>query len=289
MLRAVILSLALLIGLGVIIPLATDHAEAGAKKQKKYKKHAKKKGYKKYSKAWWRAYRARKKRHNQLAARRRALKLKQLRLARERQAEIARNGGKWVIVTTWNGSEWVSRNEWVAITSPPVPPPGEMLAKKSPERKSRAKNKKESPEQKSGVQFKVNDSAGAELGTAAITVVGPAMGEDNNSGRSKTLSGVSTSALRRTVIDQMIRENGWVVNDYQKQVGGKKVYVVVARSPGMGGQVQSRLFYFAEVDGRIYSVATNSPVEASGQIADESEKIVNVLQRRSGAVQAGLR
>ena len=289
MLRAVILSLALLIGLGVVIPLATDYAEAGTKKQKKYKKQAKKKGYKKYSKAWWRAYRARKKQQGSLAARKKALQLRQMRLARERQEEIARNGGKWVIVTTWNGSEWVSRNEWVAITSPnpTVPPPGETMAKKSV--KTRVKDKKEPPAQKSNAQFKVNDSAGSELGSASITVVGPAMSEDDNAARSKTLSGVSTSALRRTVIDQMIRENGWVVNDYQKQVGGKKVYVVVAQSPGMSGQTQSRLFYFTEVDGRIYSVATNSPVEASGQIADESEKIVNVLQRRSGAVQTGMR
>ena len=87
----------------------------------------------------------------------------------------------------------------------------------------------------------------------------------------------------------MIRENGWVVNDYQKEVGGKKVYVVVAQSPGLGGQMQSRMFYFTEVDGRIYSVATNSPTEKSGQIADESEKIVNVLQNRSRTMQAGLR
>ena len=291
MLRAVILSLALLIGLGVVIPLATDYAEAGTKKQKKYKKQAKKKGYKKYSKAWWRAYRARKNQRNSLAARKRALRLKQMRLERMRQIqeEIARNGGKWVVVTTWNGDEWVSRNEWVAITSaePTVPPPGETMAKKST--KTRVKGKKEPQAEKTNAQFKVNDSAGSELGSASITVVGTAMSEEGNAGRSKTLSGVSTSALRRTVIDQMIRENGWVVNDYQKQVGGKKVYVVVAQSPGMSGQVQSRLFYFAEVDGRIYSVATNSPVEASGQIADESEKIVNVLQRRSGTVQAGLR
>lgn len=291
MLRAVILSLALLIGLGVVIPLATDYAEAGEKQQKKYKKQAKKKGYKKYSKAWWRAYRARKNEQNSVVARKRAMRLKQMRLERMRQIqeEIARNGGKWVVVTTWNGDEWVSRNEWIAITSaePTVPPPGETMAKKSV--KTRVKNRKAPKEETTTAQFKVNDSAGSELGSASITVVATAMNEDASAGRSKTLSGVSTSALRRTVIDQMIRENGWVVNDYQKQVGGKKVYVVVAQSPGMSGQVQSRMFYFAEVDGRIYSVATNSPVEASGQIADESEKIVNVLQRRSGTVQAGLR
>lgn len=286
MLRAVILSLALLIGLGVVIPLATDYAEAGPKKQKKYKKQAKKKRYKKYSKAWWRAYRAKKKRQQMIARRKRALRLKRMRMARQRQQTTAQNGGKWITITTWNGEKWVSRNEWVVVTSanPTIPPPGETVAK----RDSKSKNRKEPPVEKN-VEFKVNDSNGAELGSASITVVGTAMGEDDASLRSKSLSGVSTSSLRRTVIDQMIRENGWVVNDYQKQVGGKKVYVVVAQSPGAGGQIQSRLFYFAEVDGRIYSVATNSPLESSGKIADESEKIVNVLQRRSRGIQAGMR
>ncbi len=56
MLRAIALSLALLFGIGTIIPLATNYAEAG----QKYKKHKKKrswKGVKKYSKRWWQLYR----------------------------------------------------------------------------------------------------------------------------------------------------------------------------------------------------------------------------------------
>ena len=60
MLRAVILSVALFIGLGALIPLATDYAEAGQQKQRKSKKRSSAK-YKKYSKAWWKAYRASKK------------------------------------------------------------------------------------------------------------------------------------------------------------------------------------------------------------------------------------
>ncbi len=295
MLRAIVLSVALLIGLGALIPLATDHAEA-QKKQRKSKKRSSK-NYKKYSKAWWRQYRARKKNSAALARRKEALRVRQMRLAQEREAEIARNGGKWVKITTWDGDKWVSRNEWVATTSetPTVPVP-KALAVKSPvvkdEPVARSKNRREKQLKETSdaeTRFKVNNQNGEELGSASITVVGAAMGEDRDAGRYKTLSGVSTSSLRRTVIDQMIKENGWVVNDYQKEVGGKKVYVVVAQSPGAGGQIQSRMFYFTEVDGRIYSVATNSPGEKSGQIADESEKIVNVLQRRSRTMQAGLR
>lgn len=291
MLRAIVLSVALFIGLGALIPLATDYAEAGQKKQKKSKKRS----AKKYSKEWWRAYRARRKNDPSLEKRKEAMRLKTLRLAKEREEEIAKNGGKWIKVTTWNGENWVSKNEWIAVTSadPTVPVPDAMAVKSevvkgtpmAQPKTRREKRMKQTPNAEA--QFKVNNQSGEELGSASITVVGAASGEDN--GRAKSLSGVSTSSLRRTVIDQMIRENGWVVNDYQKEVGGKKVYVVVAQSPGLGGMTQSRMFYFTEVDGRIYSVATNSPTEKSGQIADESEKIVNVLQNRSRTMQAELR
>ena len=79
----------------------------------------------------------------------------------------------------------------------------------------------------------------------------------------------------------MIREEGWVVNDYQKEIGGKKVYVVVAQSPGAGGAIQSRMFYFTEVDGRIYSVSTNSPNDNAQRLEQESEKVINSLQRKT--------
>ena len=114
------------------------------------------------------------------------------------------------------------------------------------------------------------------------------MGGDDNNAKVKTVGGVPTTSLRRNVIDRMIKENGWVVNDYQKEIGGKKVYVVVAQSEGAGGRVQSRVFYFAEADGRIYSVSTNAPTDSSERLAAESEKVINSLVRRQPQ-QAGLK
>jgi hypothetical protein len=108
------------------------------------------------------------------------------------------------------------------------------------------------------MRFNVEDN-GSQIGSAAISVVGPASSE--NAGHNKTVGGVPQASLRRTVIDRMVRENGWVVNDYQKEVGGKKVYVVVAQTQD-GGTMQNRMFYFTEVEGRIYSVATNAPSDA---------------------------
>ena len=113
------------------------------------------------------------------------------------------------------------------------------------------------------------------------------MGADDNNSKTKTVGGVPTTSLRRNVIERMIRENGWVVNDYQKEIGGKKVYVVIAQSEGAGGRIQSRIFYFAEADGRIYSVATNAPTDSSEKLAAESEKVITSLVRSRQPQQAG--
>ena len=104
------------------------------------------------------------------------------------------------------------------------------------------------------------------------------------------MGGVSTSSLRRDVIDRMIRENGWVVNDYQKDIAVQSVYVVVAQSQSRTGSLQSRMFYFTEVDGKVYSVATNSPVVEQERLAEESEKVINSLKARvRPALRAGLK
>jgi hypothetical protein len=137
------------------------------------------------------------------------------------------------------------------------------------------------------LQFRVDNSAGDQVGSASIAVVGPAVNvQGGDSVRSKAVGGIPTTSLRRDVIDKMIRENGWVVNDYQKEIGGQQVYVVVAQSQAKNGQVQSRMYYFTEVDGRVYSVATNSPVQESERLAEESEKVINSLKSR---VKPGLR
>ncbi len=269
MIRAIALSLALLLGIGIIVPLATDYAEAGAKKNRKYAK--KKKKVKKYSKKWWRQYRARMKRQRALQARKRALRLRQLRLARMRQQNSD--------TPTVKNSKQAVQKQVREDNSPALLPSGDTAPR----------TWKKSQSTQAELQFNVADENGSQLGQASISVVGPTMGADDNSAKTKTVGGVPTVSLRRNVIDRMIKENGWVVNDYQKEIGGKKVYVVVAQSEGAGGRIQSRVFYFAESDGRIYSVATNSPTDSSEKIAAESEKVINSLVRNRQPQQAGLK
>ncbi len=267
MIRAIILSLVLVIGLATIIPIATEYAEAGSKrkyKKKRYKKRyrgkrksvRRKKRVKRYSKRWWKAYRVRKKKRQAIAKRKRNLRLRQIRLARRNNT--------------------VNRERYAATDAPASPvkkaavlPTGE----KAPANWTNAQSTR------SEARFDVADGNGS----ASISVVGPAVGEDSDRPRNKAIGGVPVTSLRRTIIDKMISENGWVVNDYQKQVGGKTVYVVVAQSEANGGKVQSHLYYFTQVDGRIYNVAASAPKDSSEQIAAESEKVINSLQRRTQA------
>lgn len=254
--RAIALSLALLVGIGAIIPIATEITEAGPKKPRK--KQIKK--YKKYSKGWWRQYRARMKRKRSLQARKRTIRLRQLRLARATQKDRSQAKTASKQVTT-NASK-------VKASTPTMLPSGDEAP--SGWRTSQTSSAE--------LQFRVDNSAGDQVGSASISVVGPAMPIAD--GGRKSVGGVATTSLRREVIDRMIRENGWVVNDYQREIAGQPVYVVVAQSQAKSGVVQSRMFYFTEVDGRIYSVATNSPIQESERLAEESEKVINSLKSR---------
>lgn len=259
--RAIALSLALVVGLGVLLPFATNEAEAGGKhtKKRKYRKH-----YKKYSKRWWRQYRARMKRKRSQQARVRALRLRQLRLAEARKAETA------------NAENGDAAAQPVAVTAPtPTRSKGRTSKAVQP-----AKGWNETQSSDSELRFRIDDSAGSQVGSASISVVGPSAFNSPSAGRGNSLGGVPTSSLRRDVINKMIQENGWVVNDYQKEIGGRPVYVVVAQSQAKNGLVQSRMFYFTEVDGRIYNVATNSPADQSNRLEEESEKVLSSLPNR---------
>ncbi len=256
--RAIALSLALLVGCTVLIPLATEEAEAGPRKPKKAKKRSWK-GVKKYSKRWWQLYRAQERRKKLTAKTRRALRLRQMRLARVRGVQEGQSVAKIATVASTTS----------ASTGPAVLPSGATAP-------AGWSSTLASPTE---LKFRVDNSAGDQVGSASISVVGPAVGESAG-GRNKMVGGVATTALRRDVIDRMIRENGWVVNDYQKEISGQQVYVVVAQSQAKNGGIQSRMFYFTEVDGKIYNVATNSPAQESERLAEESEKVINSLKNR---------
>lgn len=258
--RAIALSLALLVGMTTVIPFLSNSAEAIHKKSDK-----KKKKLKKYSKAWWRWYRKEQRRKRVLLAKKRALRARQILLARK-------GTQKAKPIST-------SKDSKTSI---------EKVANNSQlEKKSATKNVKINQPTESELQFRVKDEKGNALGTASLSIFGLAKDADSKNSLNK-IGGVPTSLLRRDVVDKMVKEDGWVVNDFNKTVDGKQVYVVIAQS-SLKGVVQSRLFYFTEVGGKIFSLSTTCPKEAQERIAQESEKVLESLQRGNTLSRAGIR
>ncbi len=100
------------------------------------------------------------------------------------------------------------------------------------------------------------------------------------------LSGGSLSDLRRIAIDKLINTGGWVINDYERQVNGARVFVVIAQTPSEGRSPEKAWnFYFAEVDGKIYSLTLSTPLEFSGQLAAEGEKFISSLAVKANSAQ----
>lgn len=221
--------------------------------KKRYKNTAKTRRVRKYSKTWLRNYRAKKAGQKAIAKRKRNLRLKRIRLAKAKRKTVTRNS------TPRN----VAAKNRISISGNAVLP---VWMK-----------------EKLNEQVRANAPSNAPQTNSDLIVVTDAVSP--TSGR-KNVAGVAISDLRKTVIDKMIEEKGWVVNDLEKYVDGKKVYVVVAKSPDANGVVKSRIFYFAESKGRIYSRATVSPDDSNVQIANESEKLVKTLEGTPKPVQS---
>jgi hypothetical protein len=80
----------------------------------------------------------------------------------------------------------------------------------------------------------------------------------------------------------MINAGGWVINDYERQVNGARVFVVIAQTPSDGRSPEKAWnFYFAEVDGKIYSLTLNTPVEFSNRLPAEGERFISSLAAKA--------
>ena len=129
-------------------------------------------------------------------------------------------------------------------------------------------------------KFVLNAPNGQYIGGATFSLVNAhASGETMMTARGnrKLLGGVPVAELRRTVIDKMVTEGGWVINDMSREINGHPVYMVTAQtaasSDGRTPQL-SWVFYFTEVEGRIYSLAANSLQEFSERISSDSVELM---------------
>lgn len=259
MLRAAALSLLMLFSVVTMLPLTNSSAHNnGASAASSHKKR-----FRRHSRAWWRRYRARQRR-------------KRAELARQKSLEALRA----------QDPNAASLNEGAALTQGGTyNHPRGLWSVTMPEGwSSRPANEGEE------MKFRIY-ADGKASGQATLSVVAMANGQDNAYSKrkqSQSLSGVPVTALRRTVIDRMIKEGGWVVNDYQKEINGRRVFVVQAQTPSVDGRTlpQAQTYYFTEVDGRIYSLATTAPVDSSERVAAGSEKVMASFRSGNSSTQA---
>jgi hypothetical protein len=128
-------------------------------------------------------------------------------------------------------------------------------------------------------KFSLRAADGRPAGTAAWSRAGVS-GAANSERRNRALAGVSHASLRRTVIDRMLQEGGWVVNDVEREVAGQKVYVVFAQSAGEGGARRAWTYYFVEFGGQIYSLSTAVPSAYADTAAAEAEQTLAAFGSR---------
>jgi len=129
--------------------------------------------------------------------------------------------------------------------------------------------------------FSVRSPEGRAVGLAVLAPVSLKAADAANApqtAKAKTVGGAPVAALRRTVIDRMVAEGGWVVNDMVQEIRGRRVFVVVAQTGAPGAPTTSWTFYFTELDGRVYSLATTSPLELAAPVAAASEQFMASLR-----------
>ena len=128
------------------------------------------------------------------------------------------------------------------------------------------------------VKFRAKENASDQAALSVVALSRPAPAYLTSKEQRQMLSGVSFAELRRSVIDKMIAAGGWVSNDYEREVGGRRVFVVTAQTPADGRSPDKAWnFYFTEVNGRIYSLATEANLQSAERMAAEAERFIASL------------
>jgi hypothetical protein len=262
-LRIILLSALILVLLGAGLPITESLAKWSRRSSVSSRK--KQKNYRRHSRAWWRRYRARQRARRERALLRRRLRAE--RLASNPPTPSAAPG-----VTPVSFGRVPARP--AATRAPQFP--FQLTLPHTWGDARRAAN--------GDTLFKVRTPDGRAAGTAVISALKTAAPDASASAASKakTVGGMSLASLRRTVIDRMVAEGGWVTNDMVREIQGRRVFVVYAQTGAPGAPTQSWSFYFTEVDGRVYSLATNTPIEFAAPVASGSEQVMASLKSAGG-------
>ena len=264
MLRPIAIALMLVLSVGVMLPFANEAHGVRQTVQVGQKRH-----HRRYrSKAWWRRYRAR---------------MRQKRAA----AELARRNSLMALPKN------ISVGDLAGLSTPPMPsqpstnaetaalPPPAMVATTN---SAHATNTATRPRvvNASHPAFKAVSALPGQMNLAVVALSRPDPAFLTSREKSKMLGGIAVADLRRIVIDKMAASNGWVVNDFVREVNGHRIFVFVARTPKDAlSPEKAWTFYFTEAGGRIYGVTTDSPVEFQDRMETEAERLIESLRAKS--------
>lgn len=245
MLRTITLSVLILAAVVVALPIANSTAHGLRQASVSHSQ----KRFRRHSRAWWRRYRAR------LRMRRAAAAL------RYAQRETAHREAPLSPVFTPG-----TKLESLTGVIPKLPVGWNATAANNGE-----------------IKFKnVDQATPSQASLAVVARSRPNPTYLTYREQSRMLAGVAFSDLRRIVIDKMINAGGWVINDYQREINGGRVFVVIAQTPADGRSPEkSWNFYFAEVDGKIYNLTLNTPVQFSDRLTAEGEKFLNSFRNNA--------
>lgn len=254
MLRRIGLSLGLLVSIVVMLPFATSTAH-NLRSQLAARSHS----FHRHSRAWWRRHRAQVRRRQAMIARRRALEANaQTGPATSLQAKSSDNhAGLPGALPLPDG---IYRDGTFSM-----PLPNGWSSESTT---------------KGASSFRIAPPNGTPEAQASLTVVAVAPANaDQIIGREqrRMLGGVPFTDLRRSVIDRMISVGGWVVNDRQREMGGHRVFEVIAQTPATSDGKPEQLwnFYFTEVNGRVYSLTTRTTGGLTEKLAGDAEKFLS--------------
>jgi hypothetical protein len=291
-LRVALLSLLVLALVAGALPVTDSLAKwsrsAAVSKQRRHRRH---------SRAWWR-------RHRALARARRERAAQRRREREERLASLSPEGSR--AARRYADAPSAVNVSLLSFDAPPAAANASPAAFVRPGATNVAANVAVSPARRAQMPFDFNapsnwsPSKRARAGEAVYTVLAPdgraagtavlapvSLSTEQVAGslttsKTKTVGGVPVTALRRTVIDRMVAEGGWVTNDIIEESHGRRVFVVLAQTGAPGAPTRSWTFYFTEIDGRVYSLATTAPVEFAAPLASASEQFMASLKAAGG-------
>ena len=145
------------------------------------------------------------------------------------------------------------------------------------------------------LRFNLRAPDGSPAGLAVFAPILPralaahASPQTRRNGMSNLLGGAPLASLRQLAIERMFAAGGWVVNDMERTVGGRRVFAVVAQSGERGVARETWVFYFTVIDGRLYALTTVAPIQSAALVAADSEQVLASLREAASRTLAGER